>query len=193
MAAIRLLFAAVAGDDSAFGFALFGGVIGVGTFFLGKRLAAREDSESTDAKVGAEEAGVARLPPQSAGNSIELDEEPVWAQALTEFESDQRRSGLWAKSYAEASGSEALAKANYLKARVAEILQSAREASMQRERDARLAGLSEAERREAIIPRGSCPSCDAVIPLSSEECGRCRASFGRHSAWSVKPLRADAA
>ena len=36
-------------------------------------------------------------------------------------------------------------------------------------------------------PMGVCPSCEFVIPLASETCKKCRASFGP-GAWKVKPL-----
>ena len=48
-------------------------------------------------------------------------EEECWAAALAEYESDARRPGLYAKSYAEAEGSESAAKANYLRVRAAEL------------------------------------------------------------------------
>ena len=48
-------------------------------------------------------------------------QEQLWADALTEFESASRRPGLWAKSFAEASGNDAMAKANYLRFRVEEL------------------------------------------------------------------------
>lgn len=51
----------------------------------------------------------------------EQTEERMWASALAEFESSQRRAGLWAKSFAQAAGNEAQAKACYLKQRVAEL------------------------------------------------------------------------
>ena len=50
-------------------------------------------------------------------------DEQHWAAALTEFDSDDRRAGLWARVYAEAQGNEASAKANYLKARASELYQ----------------------------------------------------------------------
>lgn len=37
-------------------------------------------------------------------------------------------------------------------------------------------------------PLGVCPSCKAHIPLSSEDCPKCNASFGVGSAWKVRPL-----
>lgn len=37
-------------------------------------------------------------------------------------------------------------------------------------------------------PQGVCPSCKAHIPLSSEDCPKCNASFGVGSAWKVRPL-----
>lgn len=36
-------------------------------------------------------------------------------------------------------------------------------------------------------PMGVCPNCKSVIPLASETCKKCRASFGPGSAWKVKP------
>ena len=35
---------------------------------------------------------------------------------------------------------------------------------------------------------GVCPNCESVIPLASETCSKCKASFGPGSAWKVKPL-----
>ncbi|WP_162995936.1 hypothetical protein [Acidovorax sp. 1608163] len=43
---------------------------------------------------------------------------------------------------------------------------------------------------DAQAPQGICPNCDTKISIYSEECPRCRASFGPGSAWSVKPLAA---
>lgn len=60
---------------------------------------------------------VVAAPAAAAGQTEEL----MWASALTEFESKQRRAGLWAKSFAQAAGNEAQAKASYLKQRVAEL------------------------------------------------------------------------
>lgn len=51
----------------------------------------------------------------------EPTEELMWASALTEFEGKHRRAGLWAKSFAQAAGNEAQAKACYLKQRVTEL------------------------------------------------------------------------
>lgn len=56
-------------------------------------------------------------------------EELMWASALGEFESDQKRAGLWAKSFAQADGNDAQAKAYYLKQRVAELQTEERERS----------------------------------------------------------------
>ena len=40
----------------------------------------------------------------------------------------------------------------------------------------------------ATGPMGVCPNCESVIPLASETCTKCKASFGTGSAWKVKPL-----
>ncbi len=43
---------------------------------------------------------------------------------------------------------------------------------------------------DAQSPQGICPNCDSQISIYSDECPRCRASFGHGSAWTVKPLTA---
>ena len=49
------------------------------------------------------------------------DDEPLWQTAMAEFESDSRRPGLWAQSFAEAQGNDGEAKAIYLRRRVREL------------------------------------------------------------------------
>lgn len=49
--------------------------------------------------------------------------EKLYAQALREFESDNRNEGLYAKCFAEADGDEDKAKARYIKNRVNELSQ----------------------------------------------------------------------
>jgi hypothetical protein len=66
------------------------------------------------------------LPASSADTSSPTqnfisDDESLWAQAISEFEGEGRRVGLWAKSFSQANGNEAQAKAQYLKLRVAEL------------------------------------------------------------------------
>lgn len=122
--------------------------------------------------------------------------EKFWADALVEFESGTRRPGLWARVFAEAKGEEAVAKAAYLSRRAAEMQEenANRVAAAEREerelaREAELAELSEEQRAYERLPKGSCPSCGFVIPLSSDECPKCRAIFGDFSAWQVVPLK----
>lgn len=57
-----------------------------------------------------------------ANSTTSAQEEEFWAQALDEFEGTSRRPGLWAKSFADAQGDDALTKANYLKQRTTELL-----------------------------------------------------------------------
>jgi len=45
------------------------------------------------------------------------NDELIWGKVLSEFESEERNSGLWAKCFAHANGDEAQAKAAYLKER----------------------------------------------------------------------------
>jgi hypothetical protein len=49
--------------------------------------------------------------------------ERCWAQALSEYENDRKKPGLWARAYAEGQGEEAAAKAHYLKLRAAQLLE----------------------------------------------------------------------
>ena len=51
-----------------------------------------------------------------------------------------------------------------------------------------LAKMNEAKRAEALLPKGRCPACDAVIPLASEQCPSCTALFTADAEWRVKPL-----
>lgn len=131
--------------------------------------------------------------------------ESLWSQALAEFESNSRRSGLWAKSFAEAQGNELIAKAAYLRERVAqlerehqeqvaELARQAKEQTRQAEERAKetaLAHLSPQRRAYALLPKGLCPKCDAIILRSAEGCPKCGAIFDRNSAWKVIPLGAD--
>lgn len=120
--------------------------------------------------------------------------EQFWADALVEFDSSSRRPGLWAKSFAEAEGIEARAKAKYLKYRSAELEKehrgnAASRARLQAEqaRLAEIAQLPEAERIYALLPKGTCPNCSAVFPLSQETCPKCTAMFGTDKRWRLTP------
>lgn len=53
--------------------------------------------------------------------SVDEREEAIWAQALSELENGNRKTGIWAKSFAESLGDENKAKAIYLKIRFGEI------------------------------------------------------------------------
>lgn len=138
---------------------------------------------------------------------VEPDEE-FWAQALRECESGTMKAGLWARAYAEAGADERVAKATYIRLRATQLQeqyveqQQAQklileeellvEQERQRAQDAEIAELlakmDEAKRAEALLPKGRCPACDAVIPLYSEKCPECTALFSEDSMWKVKPL-----
>ena len=55
-----------------------------------------------------------------------VNEEELWATALSEFEGDHRRKGLWAKCFSVANGNESQAKATYLRERTNELLSDLR-------------------------------------------------------------------
>lgn len=133
--------------------------------------------------------------------------ETLWAAAFAEFDSAARRPGLWAKTFADANGNEAEAKAAYLRTRVNELeveeqtkneqlrrAEEIRNAAHQLQMAQAVAHKREAERIEAArayaaLPKGICPSCDAVIPLASETCPKCPAMFGSQAAWKPLPLK----
>ena len=125
-------------------------------------------------------------------------EENMWAQALAEYESTARRPGLYAREFARAQGDEAVTKANYLKHRVEEMtlerqqLIRAREQAEREEIEReRLARLTKEQLAYELLPKGHCPSCEAVIPLAADECPKCRALFGPESAWKIQPISVD--
>jgi hypothetical protein len=44
-----------------------------------------------------------------------------------------------------------------------------------------------ARRAEGRLPKGICPNCKETIPLASDQCKHCRASFEQGSSWRVLP------
>ncbi|MBS0406704.1 MAG: zinc ribbon domain-containing protein [Proteobacteria bacterium] len=66
-------------------------------------------------------------------------------------------------------------------------LRIAHEAEQQRLADARMLEGEAARQAEESLPKGSCPNCNKTIPLASQECKHCRASFGAGSAWRILP------
>jgi len=140
--------------------------------------------------------------------------EACWSVAFSEFESPARRTGLWAKSFAESDGNEAVAKAAYLRTRASELQaenettaaaleaavieaarkQGAEETAVDAERKQ---ATKEAETRRveeayAALPKGKCPNekCGAIIPLNSQACPKCCALFEFGAIWKVKPIKA---
>lgn len=133
---------------------------------------------------------------ESSSASHRFADEDFWAQALRECESDLRRPGLWAKSFADAGGNEAAAKANYLKWRAAQIADEhadrvrALEAERcELERRAQADQLMEEQRKYESLPKGNCPSCGSIILLDATLCSKCRATFGQYSSWKVNPIK----
>lgn len=134
--------------------------------------------------------------------------EEFWAQALHECESAAMKAGLWAKAFAVAGGDDRAAKATYMRLRAAQLqalydeeqqaLQVAYDLELQAEQEKEkaqeaevaelLAKMDEAKRAEALLPKGRCPACEAVIPLESQKCHHCAALFSEDSKWKVKPL-----
>jgi len=146
--------------------------------------------------------GLTHVADETAGtrhpeNTLASDfHEQLWAQALAEYESSARRPGLWAHSFSQAQGDEALAKVNYLKSRVDELLLAHQRDLLDHEqatRDAaeraRLEVAAEEQRVYDAAPKGHCPNCKALILVSASACPKCTAMFGAGSAWQVRPLK----
>ena len=124
-----------------------------------------------------------------------LDEEALWERAIREFDSPQRRMGLWAKVFAASGGNESVAKAAYLSDRFAELraerfneMREREKANQLAEAQIRKAAISEAERNYALLPKGECPNCGEVLLLDSTECPKCKAIFGLNSSWKIMPI-----
>lgn len=96
-------------------------------------------------------------------------EEVFWAMALVEFQSSERKHGLWAKAYADAQGSEALAKANYLRWRAYQLIEEHRQVllneSRAREQLAHQAKLAQTRAHETLEERAA-----KVLSSSAEMC-----------------------
>jgi len=124
---------------------------------------------------------------------ITSDEE-LWDLAMRESDSPDRRQGLWAKCYGEAQGVESTARAAYMSIRVGEMKAAIYTEQLEldkkrrlEEEELRLAHLNETEKAFERLPKGNCPNCDTVIPVTSTECLKCKAIFGPGSNWKVKP------
>ena len=99
----------------------------------------------------------------------------LWADALTEFESASRRPGLWAKYFAEASGNDAMAKANYLRFRVEELELEAK------------------SQRDEVRPKKTAPATaiagsSNVIPVNVDAIAEVQISFADKYAWEFTLL-----
>ena len=66
----------------------------------------------------------AKAPSPAEPLKQQVNEETLWAEALREFESADRKTGLWAKCYAQHQGQAAAAKAAYLTERVEQLRHS---------------------------------------------------------------------
>lgn len=118
--------------------------------------------------------------------------EKFWATALAEFESDKRRSGLWARVFAEANGDDAVAKAKYLSCRASElqieherqlteVIQNKKEQAHETE----LTNSTNEGTTSDRTPIAKCPSCASIIPHSSLACPKCNTILGSENVCSM--------
>lgn len=121
--------------------------------------------------------------------------------ALEECLSERRQPGVWARSFTEALGNEARAQALYTGRRVSEIvaernaleLEARQLQAIYEVEELRLteAGRSILEARAyEAKPKGSCPNCDAILPLDTAVCPHenCEAILDAEGGWRLKPL-----
>lgn len=122
------------------------------------------------------------------------EEEKIYEQAGDEIGSDTLKKGLWAKSLAESDGNEGIAKARYIRSRSQQLL---RDLEQQRQNEygerlqaaeaARQAHLIEQQKAEAAVPKGACPNCSTILPLSATTCPACHADFSGVNSWKPIP------
>ena len=117
----------------------------------------------------------------------QVDDED-FAEAQAECVSLGRKPGVWAKAFAQAEGDELKAQALYIGRRATEIGEARADAAR-----AELASTQEGRERLAqeayeALPKGTCPNCDAVVPLAAEKC-KCGANFTARDGWRVLPLK----
>lgn len=121
-------------------------------------------------------------------------EERLWGKAIREFE-ENRRPGLWAKSFAKAKGNEALAKASYLEERVQELTAHhealiLKKSELKKAEEHAAREMEEERQRRAyeIAPKGRCPVCKTTVLITSKRCNRCSAIFGEGSNYHLEPV-----
>jgi hypothetical protein len=102
-------------------------------------------------------------------------QEQLWSDALTEFESASKRPGLWAKSFAEAGGNDAVAKANYLRYRVEELELEAK-------------SRSDEVRRKKTAPATAIAGSSSVIPVNVDALPGVQNSWADKYAWVLALL-----
>lgn len=120
------------------------------------------------------------------------DDDHFWEQAANEIDNNQKKSGLWAKCFAESNGDEAKAKAAYLKTRFLQLkdiaesdrLKAAAEIQAKKERE--LNELREAERIARLGLPALCPKCKGEIRTTTEACFHCNSWLGKGS--DLKPI-----
>jgi hypothetical protein len=134
---------------------------------------------------------LAREPTTLMRASSETTEEELWAIAAAEVDSSARRAGLWAKAFAEAQANEALAKANYLKWRVAQLQQE--DAKRKQGAEAARLATEEQQRQAAFNERaqekGQCSNCARTVSVVEITCPFCTASFSDDSLYRILLLQ----
>ena len=124
-----------------------------------------------------------------------VDEDGIYNSIAHELETGIADKGLWTRLFAECEGDEKKTKVLYIKQRADKLISAERSrleevARQQADEAVRRNVLEEqqAQRAYTAIPKGTCPNCDAVIPLESQSCPKCSANFEKGAAWRIRPL-----
>lgn len=80
-----------------------------------------EAARATEAHIQKNNDSRIRLESRSKSVGVSIEEESLWEKALNEYDSPERKKGVWAKLYADFEGDEVKIKTAYLKTRVQQL------------------------------------------------------------------------
>ncbi|MGQ2997117.1 zinc ribbon domain-containing protein [Variovorax sp.] len=131
-------------------------------------------------------ASAARQPPAEPPGPTDDD----YAVALEEVNGGQRKAGIWARAFTDAVGDNDRAVAFYTARRAQDLADERHRLMVDELRQSEEGRALLAKQAYDAIPKGTCPNCQAVIPLDSAVCpmAKCGASFDAPDGWRIKPL-----
>ena len=119
------------------------------------------------------------------------EDEELYLQAFNELNSTDKKPGLWAMALAQtANGGNP--DGAYIALRVEQLRGERSGQQQSHEQEALLLQERIKSQAATTTSHGTCPNprCKAVIPLTSQECLNCGASFRVGSSWKINPFKA---